>query len=75
MRRPDARADYAAELAGEVTRRETRSAGGCIALPVTPLDISATAIRGLVAAGRSPAFLTPDPVIDYMRREGLYSGP
>ena len=83
MRRPDARIDYGAELAGEVARRETRQpgellarpAGGCIALPVTALDISASAIRRLVAAGRSPAFLTPDPVIAYMRREGLYSGP
>jgi nicotinate-nucleotide adenylyltransferase len=83
MRRPDARADYGTELATEVTRREARHAadllgrpaGGCITLPVTALDISATAIRRLVAAGRSPAFLTPDPVVAYMRREGLYSGP
>ena len=83
MRRPDARVDYGAELAGEVARRETqqpgellaRPAGGCISLTVTALDISASAIRWLVAAGRSPAFLTPDPVVAYMRREGLYSGP
>ena len=83
MRRPDARVDYAAELAREVAQREAqkseellvRPAGGCVALPVTALVISATAIRRLVAAGRSPAFLTPDPVIAYMRREGLYSGP
>ena len=83
MRRPDARAHYGAELAREIARRETRHpgellgrpGGGCVALPVTPLDISATQIRRLVAAGRSPAFLTPDPVIGYMRREGLYAGP
>lgn len=83
MRRPDARAEYRAELAAEFAQRETRDpaellrcpAGGSIALPVTPLGISASAIRRLVATGRSPAFLTPEPVIQYIRREGLYSGP
>jgi len=40
---------------------------------VTALDISATAIRGLIAAGRNPKFLLPDGVIDFIRQHHLYS--
>jgi len=43
-------------------------------IPFTALDISATAIRELVKTGGSPRYLLPDPVLDYIRSEGLYSG-
>lgn len=43
-------------------------------VPVTALDISASAIRAAVAAGRSIRFLTPEPVAAYIRAHGLY-GP
>lgn len=47
-------------------------AGSLLLAPVTPLDISASAIRALVAAGRSPRYLLPDGVWDYIRDQGLY---
>jgi nicotinate-nucleotide adenylyltransferase len=40
---------------------------------VTALDISATTIRDLIAAGRNPKFLLPDGVIDFIRQHHLYS--
>jgi nicotinate-nucleotide adenylyltransferase len=48
--------------------------GGIVVVPFTALDISATAIRELVRAGDSPRYLLPDPVLDYIRSENLYSG-
>lgn len=39
---------------------------------VTRLEISATAIRGLVSRGLSPRYLLPDAVIEIIEREGLY---
>ena len=39
---------------------------------VTPLGISATAIRDLVAAGLSARYLLPDAVLDIVERDGLY---
>lgn len=46
---------------------------GTIALlPTTPLAISATAIRALLAAGQSARYLTPDAVLDYAERQLLY---
>jgi nicotinate-nucleotide adenylyltransferase len=40
--------------------------------PVTQLQISATRIRELLHQGRSPRYLLPDPVLEIIRREGLY---
>ena len=39
---------------------------------VTALDISATAIRELIAAGRNPQYLLPDAVLAYIRQHQLY---
>ncbi len=47
-------------------------AGAVLLQPVTQLDISATAIRAQIAAGRSPRYLLPDGVWDYIRAQGLY---
>jgi nicotinate-nucleotide adenylyltransferase len=41
-------------------------------VPVSQLAISATDIRAQLAAGRSPRFLLPDAVLDYIREEALY---
>ncbi|AHK79697.1 nicotinate-nucleotide adenylyltransferase [Ectothiorhodospira haloalkaliphila] len=49
-------------------------AGRVFFLPVTQLDISATAIRRLIARGYSPLYLTPRVVVDYIADHGLY-GP
>ncbi|MFZ2724899.1 MAG: nicotinate-nucleotide adenylyltransferase [Methylococcaceae bacterium] len=39
---------------------------------VTPLAISATAIRQLIASGNRPQFLLPDAVLDYIKQHRLY---
>lgn len=60
-----------------------RRAGNCEALHRRPcglvlqldpplLDISATGIRERIADGRSPRYLTPDPVWQSIRSQGLY---
>lgn len=49
-----------------------RPAGAILQLAVTPLDISASAIRTLIGAGRSPRYLLPEVVWDYIRTQGLY---
>ncbi|CAB1370356.1 nicotinate-nucleotide adenylyltransferase [Denitratisoma oestradiolicum] len=49
------------------------SGAGCI-LPfaITPLDISATAIRQTLAAGGSVRYLLPDGTLDYIHHHSLY---
>ncbi len=47
-------------------------AGRVMAFDVTRLDISATEIRQLVAAGRSPRFLLPRTAEDYIAAHELY---
>ena len=59
------RLDKPADLAG-------RPAGGILALTLTQLPVSATAIRALIAEGRSPRYLLADRTWDYIRRHGLY---
>jgi len=80
MRRPEARGCYSETLREQMQRRRTEdpdrlklaSAGLVLPLEVTQLDISSTAIRGQLATGRSPGFLMPDSVIDYIRENCLY---
>ncbi len=47
-------------------------AGSLLVVEVTPLGISASGIRDLLAAGREPRWLMPDTVLDYIREHGLY---
>jgi nicotinate-nucleotide adenylyltransferase len=47
-------------------------AGSVFDLEVTPLEISSTGIRAECAAGYSPRYLLPDPVLDYIEEHGLY---
>jgi nicotinate-nucleotide adenylyltransferase len=80
LRRPDAHSAYREELRTQMLRRrvddarELRAApaGRVLSLAITQLDISATAIRERVSRGRSPAFLLPDTVAEYIRDHGLY---
>ncbi|NOU23860.1 MAG: nicotinate-nucleotide adenylyltransferase [Methyloglobulus sp.] len=39
---------------------------------ITQLDISATAVRNIIAGQRNPAFLLPDAVIAYIKEHKLY---
>ena len=80
MRRPDARHVYSGDLFAELVPRTVDSvtplkqspAGHVLHLEVTQLAISSTGIREQFANGESPRFLLPDPVIDYIRQQGLY---
>jgi len=81
MTRPGHEGSFEAEVAGEwFTRRvpdmaalQTKPHGAILALAVTPLEISASRVRELLAQGRSPRFLVPDSVEAYIRAERLYS--
>ena len=48
------------------------SAGHPFVQDVPPLDITATRIRSLLAAGRNPRHLLPDAVLDVIHERGLY---
>jgi len=75
-----AAATLPAELLDELDRRLVNEpeamrdapSGAILVHPVTALDISATQIRRELAAGRSPRYLLPDAVLDYIRTNGLY---
>jgi len=50
-----------------------RREAGCLLIRDIPaLDISASAIRARIAAGRSPRHLLPDAVLDLIERHSLY---
>lgn len=66
-------------LAEEYRRRLTEApalashpAGGILPLAITPLDISASAIRAERLAGGSPRYLLPDSVLGYIESHHLY---
>jgi nicotinate-nucleotide adenylyltransferase len=69
------------ELKEECARRWVGSAdslrqtpsGLIFTAPTTLLDISATSIRSRVAAGKSLRYLVPDPVLNYIAANKLYS--
>ncbi|WP_150050400.1 MULTISPECIES: nicotinate-nucleotide adenylyltransferase [Methylomonas] len=71
--RPPRLADFLAE---KLTRHDNdlvETPQGCLHFQtVTALDISATAIRNLIAGNHNPQFLLPDSVIAYIRRHNLY---
>lgn len=50
-------------------------AGHIVSFDITPLEISATAIRARLAAGRSVRHLVPDAVLDYIDSNTLYRTP
>jgi len=70
---PPALEPFLAERIAPPTALRETLAGRLCFQPVTPLAISATAIRALIAAGRDPSFLLPDAVLAYIRQHRLYS--
>src|SRR3569832_2107454 len=80
MERPGGTAPATGELAALVAARRVyevadlraRAAGGLLFHRVTQLDISASRIRALVGAGKSPRYLLPEAVQDYLRAAQLY---
>lgn len=71
MTRPGHDASLPAELRAEIAPRGAASAaelhmspaGKVFDLPVTPLEISASRVRALFAAGRDPRWLVPDALL------------
>lgn len=49
-----------------------RPAGCVVPVALTPLPVSATQVRDIIACGRSPRYLVPDPVWSYIREQRLY---
>jgi len=71
--------EMAPELAAQYHAREAAPAelqaapaGRIACFDITPLAISATQIRSLIASGRSARYLCPDAVIDYIQQHQLY---
>lgn len=60
---------------GVLAQLREQPAGRIAELAVTPLAISATAVRTLIAAGRDPRFLVPDAVAGYIAGHRLYRSP
>jgi nicotinate-nucleotide adenylyltransferase len=50
-------------------------AGKVVTYVMTPIAISSTAVRTIAADGGSIRYLTPDPVVEYVRSHHLYSSP
>jgi nicotinate-nucleotide adenylyltransferase len=48
-------------------------AGRIAIVSMTALDISSTAVRTQLQAGKSPRYLVPDPILDYIQQHNLYS--
>ncbi len=63
---------FATRLVKTVESLKTENAGKLFFQPVTQLDISATAIRQLIAQNRNPQFLLPDTVLAYINKHNLY---
>lgn len=61
----DRQTTYKQDLSGQL-------AGKLYFQPITQLDISATAIRNMIANGQNPRFLLPDTVIAYIKQHQLY---
>jgi nicotinate-nucleotide adenylyltransferase len=73
MPQPLAR-EYAARRLQQPLATHLAPAGGIAVVPFTALDISATAIRAMLRAGRSPRYLLPAEVLDYIAKHRLYAG-
>jgi nicotinate-nucleotide adenylyltransferase len=52
---------------------EAVPAGKIMTFSMTPIAISSSAIRTLVGEKASIRYLTPDPVVEYIRSHGLYA--
>jgi len=78
--RPGWAAPQHGDVAGLVRERQVEDAallraqpaGRLMFCPVTLLDISASRIRAMLAAGRSPRYLLPGEVLEYIQMVGLY---
>lgn len=63
---------FQARLTSQPSDLRSAPAGRIFAFGITQLDISSTAIRTTIAQGRSPRYLLPANVIDYIGLHQLY---
>ncbi|CAG4884175.1 putative nicotinate-nucleotide adenylyltransferase [Georgfuchsia toluolica] len=66
--------EYLRRRSGDYSCLTAQAAGCIITFAITPLDISASAIRARLAAGQEIQDLLPKPVLDYIANNHLYSG-
>lgn len=59
-------------VAQSATDLRAQPAGRILLWPITALDISASAIRAQITAGKTPRFLVPEAVARIIAAEGLY---
>ena len=64
---------YPERITDTIEELRTSLAGRIWPQRVSQLEISATRIRELIGKGQSPRFLLPDPVLEIIRREGIYA--
>lgn len=65
-------AELLAAHRGDATGLKDKAAGCILLREQTLLPISATGIRSLIGGGRSPQFLLPERVLDYIQTHQLY---
>jgi nicotinate-nucleotide adenylyltransferase len=63
---------FKARLAVDIKELAQASSGKLCFQQITQLDISATAIRDIIARKQNPGFLLPDAVIEYIKKNKLY---
>jgi nicotinate-nucleotide adenylyltransferase len=71
---PDLHAAMVGRWTGLVERLRSEPSGRVMVLRVTPLAISSSLIRAALTGGRSPRYLLPEAVLDYLQAHGLYRG-
>lgn len=64
--------EYRKRLCVDTNLLATHVSGLVAVHTITQLDISATRIRADIAVGRSPRYLLPDAVLDYIDQQCLY---
>ncbi|MDX5445437.1 MAG: nicotinate-nucleotide adenylyltransferase [Zoogloeaceae bacterium] len=62
-------------ISHDAGRLRAAPAGAIVRFDMTPLAISATEIRAMLHNGRSPRYLLPDSVVDYIAAHSLYGYP
>lgn len=64
--------EWEKRLASSVSELLIRPGGGIASIEITPLDISASRIRMLIAEGQKPKYLVPEALLDFIEVQGLY---
>lgn len=72
LRQQEIRELYSKHAVAEAGALRQSAAGSIFKAQIPVLDISSTRIRGLTADGRDIRYLTPDKVITYIQKHGLY---